>query len=231
MKYNKVVITGGSSGIGLELAHLLQANGCQVVVLSRSVGQLAEGVLHIPTDLRDLGSIEAAFDQLGSIDALVNNAGIAYKSSMIDGDLREWDEMWEVNVRALGYCSQLALRAFPDSGGQIVNVSSMSGHRVPPSGGFYSPTKFAVRAMSEALRLELRARGSMTRISSVSPGFVDTPLLDTYFKGREEQLQQTKETIQMLQPEDIARQILHILETPLAVEIGDIGLRSVGQSV
>ena len=105
----------------------------------------------------------------------------------------------------------------------------MSGHRVPPSGGFYSPTKFAVRGISDALRNELRSDDNPTRVATVSPGFVDTPLLDHYFKGREDQLSQTRASMRMLQPEDVASSILHILDTPLHVEITDIQMRSVDQ--
>lgn len=226
----RIIITGASSGIGKALAEALISEGAEVIGLSRSCPEV-EGIHFIQTDLRDLSSIKSAISSLDSIDALINNAGMAYLSSVMHGDPSKWDEMWEVNVRAVAYASQLALPLFPEAGGQIINLSSMSGHRVPPSGGFYSPTKFAVKALSEALRLELRACGNPTRVSTVSPGFVDTPLLDIYFKGREEQLAQTKESVRMLSAKDIAAQLLHILKAPLTLEIGDISLRSNSQAV
>ena len=118
----------------------------------------------------------------------------------------------------------------PD-GGRIVNVSSLSGHRVPPTGGFYSPTKFAVKGITESLRYELKATGSPHQIGSVSPGFVDTPLVNTYFRGREDDLSALKANTRMLEPGDIARSVMHILEAPPYVEIGDVILRSVDPSV
>jgi NADP-dependent 3-hydroxy acid dehydrogenase YdfG len=105
----------------------------------------------------------------------------------------------------------------------------MSGHRVPPTGGFYAPTKFAVRAVTDALRAELKSIGSAVQVACVSPGFVDTPLLDQYFRGREEVLQKTRESMTMLAPEDVAAAIMTILEAPTHVEIGDILLRSSDQ--
>src|SRR5690606_1432506 len=107
-------------------------------------------------------------------------AGIAHLARLIDGNPADWEEMWRVNVLALSLCCQFSLRHFPTEGGRIVNISSMSGHRVPPTGGFYAPTKFAVRAITDSLRHELKSIGSKVQVSSVSPGFVDTPLLETY---------------------------------------------------
>jgi NADP-dependent 3-hydroxy acid dehydrogenase YdfG len=137
--------------------------------------------------------------------------------------------MWRVNVLALALCCQLSLRHFPAGGGRIVNVSSMSGHRVPPSGGFYAPTKFAVRAISDSLRSELKSIQSPIQIACVSPGFVDTPLLDTYFRGREDTLTHTRAAMKMLTADDVAATIMTILQAPPHVEIGDILVRSSGQ--
>jgi len=230
LKGKRVVITGASSGIGLALAKLLVAQEAEVIAMCRRKPDEVKAV-HIPVDLKDASSIARAFEQVDECDILVNNAGIAYRSPVSEGDLSEWDDMWQVNVRALAYCSHLALSSFPSEGGHIINISSMSGHRVPPSGGFYAATKFAVRALSEALRLELRAKGSSIKVSSVSPGFVDTPLLDTYFRGKEKELEKTKEEITFLTPDEIAAQVVHIMQSPPHVEIGDLSLRSASQKV
>lgn len=197
--------------------------------LCRDTTKLPVGVRPILCDLTDPSQIDYVFRKLRKLDILVNNAGLALLSRISDGNPTDWEKMWKLNVQALTVCSQKALALFPETGGQIVNTSSMSGHRVPATGGFYAPTKFAVRAVSEALRSELRADGNPTRVATVSPGYVDTPLLDHYFKGREEQLAQTRQSIQMLQPEDVASAVLHILSTPLQVEITDIQMRSVDQ--
>lgn len=227
-----ILITGASSGIGYATAERLLAKGARVIGLCRNISKLPEGVEPLACDLSDPVAIEAAFEGLDHLDALVNSAGIALLSRITDGSADDWEAMWRVNVQGLSICCQKALPLFPneeDGGGQVVNVSSMSGHRVPPSGGFYSPTKFAVRAVTDALRSELRADGRKTRVATISPGFVNTPLLDIYFKGRESQLETTRDSIRMLTADDVARSIIHVLETPLHVEITDVQLRSADQ--
>ena len=203
----------------------------KVIGLCRSVENLPEGVTPLACDLRDATQIQEAFLSLDHLDILVNSAGLAYLSRLTDGDPALWEEMWQVNVHALSLCCQLALPLFPKTSGQILNLSSMSGHRVPPTGGFYAATKFAVRAVSEALRAELKTAGSSVRVSTLSPGFVDTPLLEKYFAGREDQLKQTRESIKMLTPESIAASALHVLTSPPDVEINDIMMRSADQAM
>ena len=225
------LVTGASSGIGKAIASALLKEGMTVIGLCRSIDELPDGVKPLACDLRDEGAIKAAFETLEELDILVNSAGLAYLSRICDGNPSDWDEMWRVNVHALGLCSQLSLALFPEGGGHILNLSSMSGHRVPPTGGFYASTKFAVRAISEALRAELKNSGNKTRISCLSPGFVDTPLLDKYFAGREDQLAETRANIEMLTPEAIADAALHILTSPASVEINDVLLRSADQAI
>ncbi len=225
------LVTGTSSGIGKAIAEALLKEGMTVIGLCRSVEKLPTGVIPLPCDLREPGEIQAAFEKVPQLDILVNSAGLAYLSRLADGNPQHWEEMWRVNVHALSLCSQLALARFPETGGHILNLSSMSGHRVPPTGGFYASTKFAVRALCEALRSELKTLGNKTRVSSLSPGFVDTPLLDTYFAGRAEELAATRQNIDMLTPEAIAATALHILTSPPEVEINDVLMRSADQSV
>lgn len=223
------LVTGASSGIGRAISSQLLDAGATVLGLCRDTSKLPDGVQPIACDLSDSTQIDSVFKSLTHLDILINNAGLALLSRISDGNPADWETMWRLNVQALTICSQKALALFPEAGGQIVNTSSMSGHRVPATGGFYSPTKFAVRAITDALRSELRADDNPTRIATVSPGYVDTPLLDYYFKGREDQLAQTRASIRMLQPEDVAAAVLHILQTPLHVEITDIQMRSVDQ--
>lgn len=221
-----ILVTGASSGIGQAVCAQLLARGSHVIGVTRRPSALHPKVAPIAADLTRREDISAIFHNLGRIDALVNCAGVAYLSRVIDGNPADWEEMWRVNVMALALCCQLSLKHFPTHGGRIVNLSSMSGHRVPPTGGFYAPTKFAVRAITDSLRAELKAIHSPTQVACVSPGFVDTPLLDQYFRGREETLAQTRAAMKMLEPADVAHAVLSILEAPPHVEIGDILLRS-----
>jgi NADP-dependent 3-hydroxy acid dehydrogenase YdfG len=229
------LVTGASSGIGYAIAESLAERGATVFGVCRKIGKIPETATPISCDLRNPDRIVHAFeilrDATPTLDILVNNAGVAYLSSLLEGDLQDWNEMWEVNVRGLAVCCREALRMMNPEGGRIVNVSSLSGHRVPPTGGFYAPTKFAVKGLTEALRNELKAASSPHQVGSVSPGFVDTPLVAAYFRGRERDLATLKRNTRMLDPGDIARTVLHILEAPAHVEIGDVVLRSADQAV
>ena len=238
LKNKTALITGASSGIGAACAKALANNGAKVVLTGRnqtSLEQLSEeiGGRYMVADISQNDEVIKLFDEIGeSIDILVNNAGIAPKASIIEGKIESFEDLLRVNVLAVVHCCQLAIKKFdPSTGGQIINISSMSGHRVPPSGGFYAATKFAVRAITEALRYELKIQKNKTRVSMISPGFVDTPLLDNYFKGSEEKLSELRERLEMLKPEDVADSLIHILESPNHVEIGDIMMRPRDQEV
>ena len=238
LKNKTALITGASSGIGAACAKALANNGAKVVLTGRnqtSLEQLSEeiGGRYMVADISQNDEVIKLFDEIGeSFDILVNNAGIAPKASIIEGKIESFEDLLRVNVLAVVHCCQLAIKKFdPSTGGQIINISSMSGHRVPPSGGFYAATKFAVRAVTEALRYELKIQKNKTRVSMISPGFVDTPLLDNYFKGSEEKLSELRERLEMLKPEDVANSLIHILESPNHVEIGDIMMRPRDQEV
>ncbi len=226
-----LLVTGASSGIGRALCDMLVHRGANVLGVTRRPNLLPDYISPVVADLTQREQISGIFSNLGKIDGLVNCAGTAYLSRISDGNPADWEEMWRVNVMALALCCQLSLKHFPASGGRIVNVSSMSGHRVPPTGGFYAPTKFAVRGITDALRLELKAANVPIQVACVSPGFVDTPLLDQYFLGREASLARTREAMKMLEPRDVAWFILTILEAAPHVEVSDILIRSAQQQM
>ncbi len=234
----KALVTGATSGIGRAIALALAAAGVRVIACGRRtellqelVTAMGDGSVAVTTNLRCRESIDTMFDAIDGLDILINCAGVAPRASVLTGEYEQFSELLEVNVLALAYCSQRAVCAFGPAGGHIINVSSMSGHRVPPSGGFYAPTKFAVRAITDALRYELKAAGNKTRVACISPGFVDTPLLENYFRGNEAQLDDLKSGMRMLDPEDVAASVLPILLAPAHVEIGDVLMRPSDQAV
>ncbi|WP_182871114.1 SDR family oxidoreductase, partial [Rhodopirellula sp. JC639] len=149
------LVTGATSGIGQATAKLLVEQGKRVVGIGRSIEKLPDGVEAAQLDLRDASAIKRFFQSLAddkeSIASLLNSAGLAFSSRISDGDPEDWRRMWEINVHALALCCQCALPLMEEDG-LIINVSSQSGHRVPSAGGFYAPTKFAVRAITDALR-------------------------------------------------------------------------------
>ncbi|MDF1738236.1 MAG: SDR family NAD(P)-dependent oxidoreductase [Verrucomicrobiales bacterium] len=237
----RAIITGASSGIGLAIARELARNGVSVALLARRERRLEKNVSKIvedggiadfvTVDLCDeeanCAAIAAAASKLDGLDILVNAAGLAKQANLSDGDSGDWKAMLNLNVLALAVATREALPYFPEEGGHIVNISSMSGHRVPGKGGFYSATKFAVRAMTEGLRQELREAGNPTRVSSISPGFVNTELLDHYFGGEKTAYERIGHPI--LEPEEIADLVLHQLTLPKTVEVTDILVRPTAQ--
>ncbi len=228
MNSKTALVTGASRGIGEATAKALCAAGYRVTAVSRSIhpGETA-GTLTIPADLRDPAEVEKVFDQhtekWGQLDVLVACAGIAKIAPVTTGDPEAWRAMWETNVMALSLCVRSACSRFPDTGGHIINIGSLSGHRVPSTGGFYAATKHAVRAITEAARIELRSAGNPTKVTHISPGFVDTQLVDDYLAPQGKS--RADLGIELLAPEEVARAVMHAVSAPAGAEINDILLR------
>ncbi|MEJ6568414.1 MAG: SDR family oxidoreductase, partial [Akkermansiaceae bacterium] len=106
----KVLITGASSGIGKAIAEALLKEGAEVIGLCRSVENLPPDVTPLSCDLSEPDQIATAFSSLDQLDILINNAGLAYLSPISTGDPEKWKSMWQINVHALGLCSQQALK-------------------------------------------------------------------------------------------------------------------------
>lgn len=239
-------ITGASSGIGSAIATQLASDGYNLAICARRQQRLRDlaeklgqqygvEVLTQTVNLRDedeildwFGAIATRFNRL---DVLVNNAGLGHKEPLTKGSTEKWRETLDVNVIALSICTREAVKLIQALGkdrGHIIHISSMSGHRVPGS-GMYSASKFAVRALTEGLRQELRAENSAIRISSVSPGFVETEFAEKY-SGDPQQAQQIYGQFQVLQPKDIANAVSYVLSQPDYVQVHDILLRPTQQS-
>ena len=178
-----VVITGGSSGIGRATAIALAAEGASVAIGGRKAGALKEvaglisakgaRVISQAMDVREekqvAALVDAAVKEFGSVDVMVNNAGVNFPSNIADGKVEEWREMLETNVLALLIGCREAIRVMKDNGGgHIVNVSSVAARATGDSGQVYSATKFAVNAISDGLRQEVHDAG--IRVTVVMPG-------------------------------------------------------------
>ncbi|MEL6161528.1 MAG: SDR family NAD(P)-dependent oxidoreductase [Cyanobacteria bacterium J06623_5] len=237
-------ITGASSGIGRAIALRLANMGYNVAICARREDRLAgvakvlaaQGVdvLALTVDLRDEAQILRFFgavqDRWGRLDVLVNNAGLGHKEPLMTGRSEAWREMLEVNVLALCICTREAIGLMkPANSGHIVHVSSMSGHRVPAIAGIYSATKFAVRSLGETLRRELRAENSAIRISSVSPGIVETEFAEKYHQSAEA-AEETYSQFPVLQAGDVADAVAYALSQPAHVEVNDMLIRPTQQS-
>jgi NADP-dependent 3-hydroxy acid dehydrogenase YdfG len=238
------LVTGGSSGIGRATAKRLSEEGMRVAVCARRQERLAElqrsatgagaELVTLAADLRDeeqiLGMFAEARRRLGGIDVLVNNAGLGHQAPLMSGSTAAWREMLEVNVLALCVCTREALgdmRARGDRG-HVLHISSMSAHRVPRGSGVYSATKFAVRSLTEGLRQELREAGSGIRVTSISPGFVETEFAAVYHQS-EEAAARTYGRYPVIQPAEVADAVIYALSQPAHVEIHDILMRPTTQ--
>ena len=240
MSSKNIIVTGATSGIGWSIAMLLCQKGHHVIALGRRSERLellrqslikAQGSLQtFSIDLRDMNAIAHIFDQLPSIDVLINNAGLGHASSLIDGDPNDWRETLDVNVLALSVCTQKAVQNMManDISGNIIHISSMSAHRVPTGSGMYSASKFAVRSLTEGLRKELRERNLPIRVTSISPGFVETEFAERYHKSKEKS-QEIYGQYQVLHAQDIAHQVDMLINLPPHVEIHDILMRPTQQ--
>ena len=164
------------------------------------------------------------------MDVLVNNAGLGRLAPLTSGDEELWREMLEVNVLALCICTREAVSDMRRRGdeGHVIHVSSMASHRVPGGSGVYSATKFAVRSLTEGLRLELRAAKSKIRVGAISPGFVETEFAEVYH-GDAEKAKETYSQYRVLDPQDIASTVLHMLQLPKHVQIHDVLVRPTEQ--
>ncbi len=237
------VVTGASSGIGLAIAGRLAADGYDLAICARREDKLAKAaemlreaeitVLSQAVDLRDEAQIldffAAVNAQWGQLDVLVNNAGLGHKASLMTGKTAAWREMLEVNVLALCICTREAISLMqPANSGHILHVSSMSGHRVPTMTGLYSASKFAVRSLTETLRRELREAKSNIRVSSVSPGIVETEFAEKYHQSPEK-AEKTYSQFPALQAVDIANAVAYALSQPEHVEVNDILIRPTHQ--
>jgi len=182
------VITGGDSGIGLATAEQMATEGAHVVILSRNpekgeqaIQQLeskGDGeVLFVRTDVGVDADLEHAIEQIkskfGRIDVLVNNAAMMTFKPILELDVKEWDAVINVNLRAVFLLCKAALPLMKN--GAIVNVSSVHAHQSTPNVVPYAASKGALEAFSRGLSLEIGPE--IARINCVAPGAVDTPML------------------------------------------------------
>jgi len=236
-----VLITGASSGIGEGTARLLAANGARVVLGARRTDRLKEiaadiekagGVVRFRSlDVTDGHNMESfvafAESEFGHIDVLVNNAGVMPLSPLSSLKVDEWNWMIDVNIRGVLHGIAAVLPRMEAQGyGQIINVSSVGGFVVQPTGAIYSATKFAVRAISEGLRKE----SAKIRCTCVYPGVVTSELAETISDPiARERMKDYRKTA--IEPDAIGRAIRFVIEQPADVDVNEIVVRPVATQV
>ncbi|MEJ7818832.1 MAG: SDR family NAD(P)-dependent oxidoreductase, partial [Rubrobacteraceae bacterium] len=228
------IVTGASSGIGEATAEALAAEGASVVVAARREDRLQdlvgriEGnggkVLSVACDVTNEEQahalIERAEGEFGRVDILVNNAGVMLLSRIDKGLSDQWRQMFDVNVLGLLYATDAAIRVMKRQGsGHIVNISSVAGRKVRATGGVYSGTKWAVNAISEALRMELQEDG--IRITIVEPGAVKTELTEHITDEDALDAMSGLLSLDILKSEDIANSIVYAVTQPENVSVNE----------
>lgn len=178
-----VLITGCSTGIGRDLAQLLTQSGYTVVATARRVETLhdLQAALKLPLDVTQPESIDQAvacvLQRFGRIDVLVNNAGYAVRGAVEDISDEQVQQLFDTNVfGALRMIRAVVPHMRQRGSGRIINISSISGKLPTPANGLYSATKFALEALSDALRLELAPFG--IQVVLIEPGSINTQFAD-----------------------------------------------------
>lgn len=235
-KLKMALITGASAGIGEATALLLAENGYNLVLVARREERLKKLAAKIKKqfkvevhtlvgDVQKKAQVEALAKKhqalLGHIDVLVNNAGLAKGLELLqDGKLDDWDTMINTNIKGLLYWTRMLLpHMIKKNSGHIINLGSVAGRWVYPSGAVYCATKFAVRALSEGLRMDLK--GTAVRVSNIEPGMVETDFSLVRFNDAQK-AKAVYSGVNALKPQDIAECILWSLQRPPHVNIQEM---------
>ncbi len=237
------IVTGASSGIGAATARALVTEGVRVALAARRMERLealrdeltAAGgeALVVATDVTRREDVEAlaaaTLGAYGRIDILVNNAGLMPLSFMKNLHVEEWERMVDVNIKGVLYGIAAVLTHMRErGGGHIVNVSSVAGRRLFPSGAVYCGTKFAVSAISEGLRAELSASDGI-RVTAIEPGAVATELTTTITDPAVLEMFGAR-SFRMLEAEDIARAVVYAVSQPDHVDVAEVLVMPTDQS-
>ena len=228
------IVTGASSGIGAAVVRALRAAGATVAGGARRVEQV-EADVALPLDVTEPGScssfVEQAVAELGGLDIVVNNAGLALGRDPFDDSSEEDEEVvLETNVHGLIRITRLCLPHLRD-GGHLVNMGSVAGIAAYPNGSLYVTSKFAVHGFTKALREDLLGRP--IRITNVAPGLVETDFSRVRFRGDEEKARGVYADVALggpMRPEDVADCILFALTRPAHVNVDEIVVTALAQS-
>ncbi|XP_055843420.1 farnesol dehydrogenase-like [Episyrphus balteatus] len=237
------VVTGASSGIGEATAADLCKAGLKVVALARREDRLHENRSKLPKELQSKfyprkcdvsneAEVKETFEwiekTLGGVDILVNNAGVNRIGKLVDMDTADIDTVLNTNVKGLVYCTQAAYKSMKERNfaGHIVHINSIAGQKPIDMGkdisfNIYPASKYAVTAINETLRNELRHLGTKIKTTSISPGLVRTEIGTKVFFDLFGDV--------ILNPEDVSQAILYAISTPPHVQIHEITIKPVGE--
>jgi len=243
---NKIVlITGASAGIGAACAKTFAEQGAKLILNARREDRIDElsaslknkygtEIKKLIFDIRNQSQVKEAFQSLPddwkNVDILINNAGLARGTDRIqDGNISEWEEVIDTNIKGLLYITREVLPYMIEREvGHVINIGSVAGREVYVGGNVYCATKFAVNAISKAIRAD--ALDKKIRVSSVDPGMVETEFSIVRFNGDKDKAKQVYEGLQPLTPEDIADAVVYCATRPPHVNINEILLTPLAQA-
>ena len=232
-----VFITGASSGIGAACAGAFARRGSRLLLAARRRERLANvaaecerlgaAAVHVLTlDVRDATAVATAVDELPekwrAIEVLVNNAGLSRGlSALHEGSLSDWNEMIDTNVKGLLYVDRAVVPLMTERRrGIVIHIGSIAGRQVYPGGNVYCATKYAVRALTDALRVDLL--GSGVRVCSVDPGLVDTEFSTVRFHGDRRRAGAVYRGMTPLCGDDVAEAVLFAATRPPHVAVAEL---------
>jgi len=229
------LITGASAGIGEATARTLAGEGFDLILTARREERLAALEKELTSsfgikvesnslDVRDREAVAAFTASLENrqVDILVNNAGLAAGlSALHEGSMDDWEQMIDTNIKGLLYITRGIAPLMVRQGiGHILNIGSIAGREVYPSGNVYCATKHAVHALSEGLRKELYDKG--IKVTNIAPGLVETEFSMVRFKGDGDRAAKVYADMEPLTAQDIADCILFCVTRPAHVNIADM---------
>ena len=222
------LVTGGATGIGLAITKSLVAAGARVTIASRNservtaVAAELENVTGVTLDVTNPKDVSAVFEQLGPVDILVNNSGIAFAVPFEKMSLEQWSDVMAVNLTGVFLCTQAALTSMRElEQGRIINIASIAGLKGAPYISAYAASKHGLIGMTRSLALELAATGITA--NCVCPGFTDTAMVSdaigniTAKTGRSEaealaELVKTNPQRRLIAPEEVADTVLWLCQ-------------------
>ena len=229
------LITGATSGIGKATAYELAKVGFKLILCGRRneiLGALEKDLNKITSttslcfDVSDNLEVNRSISSLPkkwkNINVLINNAGNAHGMDLFqDGNIDDWDKMIDINVKGLMYVTKAIIdNMIENSSGHIINIGSLAGREVYPKGNIYCASKYAVKAISQSLRLDLNKHN--IKVSEINPGLVETSFSDVRFKGDKSKAKNVYKGYKALQANDIAEIISFVISRPKHVNIADL---------
>jgi len=229
------LITGATSGIGKATAYELAKVGFKLILCGRRneiLGAIEKDLNKITLttslcfDVSDNLEVNRSISSLPkkwkNINVLINNAGNAHGMDLFqDGNIDDWDKMIDINVKGLMYVTKAIIdNMIENSSGHIINIGSLAGREVYPKGNIYCASKYAVKAISQSLRLDLNNHN--IKVSEINPGLVETSFSDVRFKGDKSRAKNVYKGYKALQANDIAEIISFVISRPKHVNIADL---------